>query len=78
MDVIKSFFENQYDPENITTAEAYMSFGLICLKTGDFNSCVEYLQKALVVFQTQLGEFDFKTKEVENILNSFEQNMQQH
>mmetsp|Transcript_29981 Transcript_29981/g.45844 ORF Transcript_29981/g.45844 Transcript_29981/m.45844 type:complete len:94 (+) Transcript_29981:614-895(+) len=50
MDVIKNFFENQYDPENISTAEAYLSFGLICLKTGDFNTCVEYLQKALVVY----------------------------
>ena len=48
---IKNFFENEIGADSTTTAEAYLTFGLVCLKTGDFNSCVENLQKSLMVFQ---------------------------
>jgi hypothetical protein len=64
------FFENEFGQDDITTAEVFLAFGLVCLKTGDLNSCVEHIQKTLMVFQNQLGEFDFKTKEVENLLRS--------
>lgn len=63
-------FENELGSDDISTAEAYMSFGLVCLKTGDLNSCIEHLQKTLMVYQNQLGEFDFKTKELDNLLRS--------
>jgi hypothetical protein len=77
---IKNFFENEFGPDNIITAESYLTFGLICLKTGDFNSCVENLQKSLMVFQNQLGEYDMKTKEVDNLLRNLDQmqNQGQH
>ena len=40
---IKNFFENEFGPDNILTAETYLAFGLVCLKTGDFSSCMENL-----------------------------------
>ena len=51
LQIIKNFFENEFGQENVSTAETYLTFGLVCLKTGDFGSCVEYLQKALMTFQ---------------------------
>jgi hypothetical protein len=48
--VIKNFFENEFGPDNILTAETYLAFGLVCLKTGNDEMCMENLQKALMVF----------------------------
>ena len=70
LSAIKILFENELGSDDISTAEAYMSFGLVCLKTGDLNSCIDHLQKTLMVYQNQLGEFDFKTKELDNLLRS--------
>lgn len=75
LNVIKSFFEQEY-PDNMTTAEAYVAFGLVCLKTGDFSSCIEHLEKARTIFETYPGESDFKTKEVKNLLRELEQILQ--
>ena len=69
LNMIKNFFEAEYGPDNIVTAESYLSFGLVCLKTGDFSSCVEYIQRAHNIFHGTNGEFDKKTKEVVEILN---------
>jgi len=41
--LIKSFFENEFGQDNILTAETYLTFGLICLKSGDYSSCLENL-----------------------------------
>lgn len=61
------------------TADANLAFGLVCLKTGDIGSCVEHLHKAQNTFHHIQGEFDFKTKEVDNLLRAIEQiNQQQH
>jgi len=76
LNIIKSFFEQEFGHDHVVTAESYLSFGLVCLKTGDLNSCVEHLQKAKMTFENQQGEFDFKTKEVENLLRELEQIMQ--
>lgn len=76
VNVIRNFFDQEFGPENILTAESNFAFGLILLKTGDYNSCYENLQKALMIFQNQLGEFDVKTKEVSNLLNQLDQTMQ--
>ena len=43
LSVIKEFFEQEFGPDNILTAESYLSFALVCLKTGQFGSCVEDL-----------------------------------
>jgi len=43
LQIIKNFFENEFGPDNIATAETYLTFGLVCLKTGDFGTCVEHL-----------------------------------
>ena len=69
---IKNFLESEYGPDNVVTAECYLAFGLVCLKINDFNSCVEYIQKAHHVFHGTNGEFDKKTKEAVEILNHLE------
>ena len=75
---IKSFFEQEFGHDHIATAESYLSFGLVCLKTGDVGSCMEDLQKAKMTFENQQGEFDFKTKEVDNILRELNNLVQQN
>ena len=39
---------------------------------------MEYLQKAKMTFENQQGEFDFKTKEVDNILRELNNLVQQN
>ena len=68
LSVIKNFFENEFGPDNILTAETCLAFGLVCLKTGDYGSCMENLQKALMVFQNQGPIINPKSREVENLL----------
>jgi hypothetical protein len=72
LNVIKSFFEQEFGHDNVVTAESYLSFGLVCLKTGDLGSCFEHLQKAKMSFENYQGESDFKTKEVGNLLRELE------
>jgi tetratricopeptide (TPR) repeat protein len=71
--VIKNYLENELGHENIATAESSLAYGLISLKIGQIDGCIEGLRMALGIYQNQLGEFDFKTKEVENLLRQFEQ-----
>jgi len=42
------------------------------LKTGNVMASIEFLQKAHVFFQNNLGEFDYKTKEVEGFIRKVE------
>ena len=51
LNVIKTFFEQEFGHDHTVTAEAYLSFGLVCLKINDFNSCLEHLQKAKMIFE---------------------------
>lgn len=78
LNIIKSFFEHEFGHDHVVTAESYVSFALVCLKTGDVNSCMDYLQKARMIFENYQGESDFKTKEVDNLIRELEQIMQQN
>ena len=73
LQVIREFFETEFGPDNLLTAETYMAYALVCLKLSQFGQCIEDLNRALMIFQTQLGEFEFKTKEVNQLLRSLEQ-----
>lgn len=33
--VIRNFFDQEFGPDNILTAESNFAFGLICMKSGD-------------------------------------------
>ena len=35
-----------------------MAYALVCLKLSQFGQCIEDLNRALMIFQTQLGEFE--------------------
>jgi hypothetical protein len=50
MQLIKSFLESELGQENLVTAEAQLTFGLICLKAGDVNSCMDNLRLALETY----------------------------
>lgn len=67
--MIRDFFEENFGQENLMTAETYMAFGLVCMKLGQFDRAVEDLGNALRIYQMQLGEFEYKTKEVGHLLN---------
>ena len=75
--MIREFFETEFGPDNLMTAETYMAYALVCLKLGQLNQCVDDLNRALMIYQTQLGEFEFKTKEVGQLLRSLDQLNQQ-
>ena len=70
---IREFFETEFGPDHVLTAETYLAYALVCLKLGQFGTCMDELQRALMIFQNQLGEFEFKTKEVANLLRSLDQ-----
>ena len=42
------------------------------LKTGNVMASIEFMQKAHNYFQNNLGEFDRKTKEVEELIRKVE------
>lgn len=73
LNVIKSFFEQEFGHDNVVTAESYVSFGLVCLKTGEINPCIDHLQKAKMIFENYQGESDYKTKEVDGLLRELDQ-----
>lgn len=56
-----------------------MAFALVSLKIGYTQQCYEELERALRIYQTQLGEFEFKTKEANRLLLDVERvGMGQH
>jgi hypothetical protein len=59
------FFEIEFGPQDVSTAECQFTFSLVMLKTGNVMGCLEYLQKCQANFSNNLGEFDRKTKEVD-------------
>mmetsp|Transcript_11726 Transcript_11726/g.8165 ORF Transcript_11726/g.8165 Transcript_11726/m.8165 type:complete len:135 (+) Transcript_11726:602-1006(+) len=59
------FFEMEFGGHEILTGECMFTYALVTLKTGDFEGALETMQKTLVIYSNTLGEFDRKTKEVE-------------
>ena len=35
--VIREFFETEFGPDNLLTAETYMAYALVCLKLGQIQ-----------------------------------------
>jgi tetratricopeptide (TPR) repeat protein len=62
------FFEVEYGPQHVLTAECELAFALVMLKTGDVMLSLEYLQKAMHIFANTLGEYDEKTQEVDELI----------
>jgi len=44
------FFEIEYGPRDVATAECQLTFALIMFKTGNVMGCLEYLQKCQINF----------------------------
>ena len=59
------FFEMEFGGHEILTGECMFTYALVTLKTGDFEGALDNMQKSLVIYSNTLGEFDRKTKEVE-------------
>jgi len=72
LNIVKNFFEQEFGHDHVVTAESNVSFALVCLKTGDVSSCMEHLRKAKLIFENYQGATDFKTKEVNNLINELE------
>ena len=70
---IKDFFVAVFTQKDPETASVYFTFGLLCLKTDQFEKCVEDLSLAHMIYAEKLGELDMKTKEVEAVLRSLDQ-----
>ena len=69
---ILAFFEIEFGPQDVSTAECQFTFALVMLKTGNVMASVEFMQKSQITYANNLGEFDRKTKEVENIIRKVE------
>ena len=72
------FFEIEFGPQDIMTAECQLTFALVVLKTGNVMPCLEYMQKAQMFFSNNLGEFDRKTKEVDALIRKVENIIKQN
>ena len=66
------FFELEFGKHHTVTAECNFTYALVSLKIGNDMAAHELLQKALQIYANNLGEFDEKTREVEDTLNKVE------
>ena len=71
------FFEMEFGPHENVTAECLFAYALVSLKIGNDMGGLEAMQKSHMIFANNLGEYDQKTKEVEEYLimveNTFKQ-----
>ena len=63
----------EFGQHHTSTAECQFTYGLVSLKIGNDMVGLEALQKAHMIYSNNLGEFDEKTKEVEDTLLKVEQ-----
>ena len=75
---ILGFFEFEYGPQHSLTAECDVAFALVMLRTGNDTIAVEFLEKAHYILIQSLGEFDPKTKEVEELAKKVEEMQRQN
>lgn len=66
------FFEMEYGPHETVTAECLFAYSLVSLKIGNDMVGLEAMQKAHMIYSNNLGEYDQKTKEVEEYIIAFE------
>lgn len=62
------FFEMEFGQHHTSAAECQFTYALVSLKIGNDMVGLEAMQKALMIYSNNLGEFDEKTKEVEDTL----------
>ncbi len=67
-------FEIEFGPQDLLTAECQFSFGLVLFKNENKEAAIDLMTKAHIIYCNSLGEFDRKTKEVEQIIKKI-QNM---
>ena len=70
--MILNFYEIEFGPQDIQTAECEFTFGLVLFKNENRDESIEHLAKAHMTFANSLGEFDRKTKDVEQIIKRIE------
>ena len=71
----------EFGPHETVTAECLFAYALVSLKIGNDMVGLEAMQKAHMIYSNNLGEYDQKTKEVEEMLipieNAFKQGQQE-
>lgn len=70
--VILNFYEIESGPQDVQTAECEFTFGLVLFKNENRDESIDHLAKSHMTFANALGEFDRKTKEVEQIIKRIE------
>jgi len=66
-------FEIEFGPQDVLTAECQFAFGLVLFKNENKEAAIDLMTKAHIIYCNTLGEFDRKTKEVENIIKQLQQ-----
>ena len=69
------FFEMEFGPHDVLTAECQFTYALVALKRGKTNEAMEDLHKTFQIYRENLGEYDRKTKEVESVIQSIEERL---
>lgn len=59
------FFELEFGAHETVTAECLFAYALVSLKIGNDVNAFDAMRKAHMIFSNNLGEYDQKTKEVE-------------
>lgn len=66
------FFEIEFGPQEIVTADCQFTFGLVLFKNENKVACLDLMTKAHITYSNTLGEFDKKTKEIEGIIRKIQ------
>jgi hypothetical protein len=67
------FFEMEFGQHHSVTAECQCTYGLVSLKIGNEMQGHEAIKNAHAIYANNLGEFDEKTKGVEDVLFKVDQ-----
>jgi hypothetical protein len=73
-----AFFETEFGQHHSVTAECQFTYGLVSLKIGNDMQGHESIKTAHHIYANNLGEFDLKTKEVEDVLFKVETRFKLH
>lgn len=66
------FLESEYGAHETVTAECLFAYALVSLKIGNDVNAFDAMRKAHMVLSNNLGEYDPKTKEVEEFYLALE------
>ena len=76
LDMILNWFRQEFGEYDNSTAECLFSHSLIQLKRGNADAALKGMQDAYNEYRNNLGDYDPKTKQVEDVIQKVEEALQ--